>query len=86
MRRCRSRLDRTLEMLQGWLGDFESRLAEVRRQTEALKAQTLPRITPAAVLISVVCFWIALSQVSLMAHACSWWKHSRPNKPPAMPT
>jgi hypothetical protein len=34
----------------------------------------------------VVCFWIALSQVSLMCHAWSWGKSSSPNKPPVRPT
>jgi hypothetical protein len=24
--------------------------------------------------VSLVCFWIALSQLSLLFHAWSWWK------------
>jgi hypothetical protein len=72
-----SRVERTLKTMQGWIADFEPRLREVRQRTEELKSRTLPWITPAAVLVSGVCFWIALSQISLMCHACSWWKHSR---------
>jgi hypothetical protein len=48
---------------------------EVRQRAEGLKSRALLWVTPAAVLISVVCFWTALSQVSLMSHAWSWWKH-----------
>jgi len=45
-------------------------LAQVRQRAEALKSRALPWITPAALLI-----WIALSQVSVLFHAWSWWKH-----------
>ena len=69
-----SRIDRSLKTLRGWIAQFEPRLTEVRQRTEELKSKTLSWITPAAVLISVVCFWIALSQVSLLCHAWSWWK------------
>jgi hypothetical protein len=76
-----SRIERTLKALRGWLAEFAPRLTEVRQRAEELKSKTLPWITPAAVLISVVCFWIALSQVSLMCHAWSWGKPSSHNKP-----
>jgi hypothetical protein len=69
-----SRIDRALKTMQGWITAFEPRLIEVRQRTEELKSRTLPWITPAAVLISAVCFWIALSQVSLLCHAWSWWR------------
>jgi hypothetical protein len=45
-------------------------------QTQVLKSRTLPWITPAAVVVSLVCLWIALSRVSVLAHARSWWTHS----------
>jgi hypothetical protein len=48
----------------------------VRQKTEELNSRTLPWITPATVLVSLVCFWIALSQVSLLCHARSWERHS----------
>jgi hypothetical protein len=76
-----SRIERALQTMRGLIAEYEPRLTEVRQRTEALKSQTLPWITPASILISVVCFWIALSQVSLMAHAWSWWKHSGTNNP-----
>jgi hypothetical protein len=80
-----SRIERALTTLQGWIAEFEPRLTEVRQRTEGLKSKTLPWITPAAVLISAVCFWIALSQVSLACHGWSWWKHSGHDNTPVIP-
>jgi hypothetical protein len=74
-----SQIDQALKTMRRSIAEYESQVTEVRQRTEALKSRTLPWITPAAVLISVVCFWIALSQVSLMFHARSWWKHSGPS-------
>jgi hypothetical protein len=81
-----SRVERTLKRIQGLVAEYEPQLREVRQRVEELKARTLPWITPAAVVVSVVCFWIALSQVSLMVHACSWWRRAGQRTPPATPT
>ena len=77
-----SRVEQALKSLRASLPEYASRVTEVRRRTEELKSRTLPWITPAAVLIWVVCFWVALSQLSLMCHAWSWWKHSRRDRSP----
>jgi hypothetical protein len=71
-----SRIDRALKALQGLLADYDAQLKQVRQRTEALKSRTLSWITPAAIIISVVCFWIGLSQISLICHALSWWKQA----------
>jgi DNA repair ATPase RecN len=68
-----SRMERTLETMRGLIVEYEPQLTQVRQRTEQLKSHTLPWITPVAVLVSLICFWIALSQVSLMFHARSWW-------------
>jgi hypothetical protein len=81
-----SRVERTLKTIQGLVAKYEPQLREVRQRTEELKAKTLPWITPAAIIISVVCFWVALSQVSLMVHACSWWRRAGKGNSPATPT
>jgi hypothetical protein len=80
-----SRIERSLQMMRGLLAEFQPRLTDVRRRTEELKLKTLSWITPAAILISALCFWIALSQVSLMFHARSWWKCSDRDMPQARP-
>jgi len=71
-----SRIDRTLQTLRGLVAEYEPQLRQVRERTEALKSRTLLWITPAAVVVSLACFWIALSQISLLFHACSWWRHA----------
>jgi hypothetical protein len=71
-----SRVDRTLKTIRGLVAEYEPQLTQVRQRTEALKSRTLRWITPAVALVSVISFWIALSQVSLLCHAWSWWKHS----------
>jgi predicted translin family RNA/ssDNA-binding protein len=81
-----SRIERTLTTLRERIAEFEPELMQVRQRTEGLKSRTLPWITAAAVLISAVCFWIALSQVSVACHAWSWWKHSGHNNSPTIPT
>jgi hypothetical protein len=70
-----SLVEKALKTMQGLIAEYEPQLTQVRQRTEALKSKTFSWITPAAVLISVACFWIALSQVSVLIHARSWWKH-----------
>jgi hypothetical protein len=71
-----SRIDQTLQTIQGLLAEYEPRLAQIRQRTAELKSRVLNGITPAAYAVSFVCFWVALSQVSLLAHAWSWWRRS----------
>jgi hypothetical protein len=71
-----SRIERTLQTIQTSLTDYQDGLADVRQRTDSLRSTTLGWITPASVLISLVCLWLALSQVSVMAHARGWWARS----------
>jgi hypothetical protein len=71
-----SRVERALQTMQGLVAEYEPRVREVRRRAEELKSETLTWITPVAAIASLVCFWIALSQVSILVHAWSWWKHA----------
>jgi hypothetical protein len=75
-----TRIDRTVKTLRRFIAQYEGQLKQVRQRAEGLKSTMLQWITPAVVLVTLVCLWIALSQVSLLCHACSWWKHAgRPN-------
>jgi hypothetical protein len=76
-----SRVERSLKRMRGLIAEYEPRVRQVRQRTEEWKSRTLPWITPAAVLVSLVCFWIALSQVSLLFHAWSWWRRAGRNSP-----
>jgi hypothetical protein len=71
-----SRVEQTLNTLRGLIAAYEPQLAQVRQRAEQLQSATLRWFTPAAVLVSLVCFWIALSQISLLCHAWSWWRSS----------
>lgn len=66
-----SRVEQAVKSLQERIAEYEPRVAQVRQQTEALKARTLPWITPAAVVVSVMCLWIAVSQVIVIVHVRS---------------
>jgi hypothetical protein len=81
-----SRIERTLTTLRERIAEFEPQVTEVRRRTEWLKSRTLPRVMPAAVVISAVCFWVALSQISVACHAWSWWNRSSHDNSPTIPT
>jgi hypothetical protein len=69
-----SRIVQSLQTMQGHLTEFASRIGEVRERTERLESQMPTWITCAVVLISAVCFWVAVSQVSVLVHASTWWK------------
>jgi hypothetical protein len=74
-----SRIEQALTRIRRVVAEYEPQVKQVRQRTEQLKARTLSWITPAAVVVSVACFWIALSQVSLLCHACSWWRRAAHN-------
>jgi hypothetical protein len=76
-----SRIEQALKTMRGLIAEYQSQVTQVRQRAEELKSRTLPWITPATVVVSLVCFWIALSQVSLLAHARSWWRHSGCDNP-----
>jgi hypothetical protein len=64
--------------MEGLIDEYEPWLKEVHQRTDELRSRTLFWITPGSIIISAVCFWIALSQLILLAHAWSWLKRSTP--------
>jgi hypothetical protein len=69
-------MDQILKRITRLLDEYGPRFSELRARTMALKSKALRWITPAAIIISVVCFWMALSQISLIFHARAWWRLS----------
>jgi hypothetical protein len=67
-------IERVLTRAQAVIADYQNQAKEVRQRTTALKTKTLAWIMPGAAIFSFVCFWIALSQVSILVHTWSWWK------------
>jgi hypothetical protein len=76
-----SQIEQALKRMRALIAGYELQVTQVRQRTDQLKSRTLPWITPASVLVSLVSFWIALSQVSLLSHAWSWWRQSGHNSP-----
>jgi hypothetical protein len=74
-----SRVERALSTLRGMVAEYEPQVKQVRQRTDDLKSRTLPWVTPAAVLFSLVCLWVALSQISVLCHAWSWWRRAGRN-------
>lgn len=70
-----SRIEQTVTALKGWVVKYEQMLADVQDRKVDLTNRTLPWITPGAILISLACFWIAVSQVGMLFHAQRWWRH-----------
>jgi hypothetical protein len=71
-----SRIEQALTTMRGSIAEYASQVTQVRQRTQELKSWTLPWITPAAAIVSLICLWIALSQVIVLAYARSWWAHS----------
>jgi hypothetical protein len=71
-----SGVEQGLQTLRERVGDYESQVGQVRQRETEIKARTLSWITPAAILLSLVCFWIALSQICILTRAWSWFKSS----------
>jgi hypothetical protein len=69
-----SRVEQTLTSMRRVVEEYEPQVREARRRAEGLKARTLPWVTPAAAGVSLAALWVALSQVSVLAHARSWWR------------
>ena len=67
-----SLVEQLLTRLRELVADYQNQVKQVRRRTTALKAKVFAWITPAAVLVSSVGFWIALSQVCILSRAWSW--------------
>ena len=67
-----SRVEQLLTRLRELVADYQNQVKQVRQRTTALKAKVFAWITPAAIIVSTVSFWIALSQRCIMSRAWSW--------------
>src|SRR5262245_32773339 len=78
-----SRVDRLLKRARRLIAEYQSQVTQTRGRVEALKSKVFRWVTPAAALVSFVCFWVALSQISLLSRAWSWWRQSGRPLPPS---
>jgi hypothetical protein len=77
-----SRIEQLLTRLRELVADYQNQVKQVRQRTTALKDKVFAWITPAAILVSSVEFWIALSQLCIISRAWSWIRQpGRPSSP-----
>jgi hypothetical protein len=74
-----SRIDNTLQTLPALVAEYQAQVSQVRQRVETAQAKVNYWMTPGTALISFSCFWIALSQVSVLCHAWSWLRGPRPS-------
>ncbi|MGE3803397.1 MAG: hypothetical protein AB7K24_01850 [Gemmataceae bacterium] len=55
---------------------YEPQLVRVRDTRATLEAKTFKWLDIVSVIVSISCVWIALSQISMFFHACTWWRRS----------
>lgn len=71
-----SGVDLALQRCQAKMDDWQSGVETVREGVRGLKAQALGWLALAAITVSSVCLWAAISQISLFAHALSWCRNA----------
>jgi hypothetical protein len=74
-----SRIAEALRAVRAAVQEFAARVAQVAAREAALKPRVFFWIDAGAGVAAAVLLWVALSQISLMAHAWGWlWKKRRP--------
>jgi hypothetical protein len=69
-----SKANEALSGLRRLVSDFETPFGEVHQKVETLKTRIHAAIMIAAILITCIFGWVAISQISIMAHAWSLWR------------
>jgi len=69
-----SRVEQSLQSLREWITEYQTQVKQVRQRATEVQTRTLSWIMPAAILISLVSFWIGLSQISILARVWSWFR------------
>jgi hypothetical protein len=65
-------VDRVLRKCQTTVADWQSDLESARKELPLVEAEVPRWMTLLAIVVTAVCAWVALSQISLAAHALKW--------------
>jgi hypothetical protein len=65
-------VERVLEKCQAMVDDWQADLESARTELQQLKARILGWILLAAVIVTAVCAWVGVSQISLFSHGWKW--------------
>jgi hypothetical protein len=71
-----ARIERTLNTLQEGIRDYQTEAKQIRQRATDVKTKTLHWIDVTPILASIASFWIALSQLCVLARA---WSTLRPS-------
>lgn len=68
-------IQRLLKEVRSRIEEYERKVTDARQEVGVVRARALAWIGPGTLIVSLVLFWIALSQVSVLAHVRSWlWR------------
>jgi hypothetical protein len=62
-----------LQSCQAKVDQWQSELETAREEVRYVKSKIFGWLTPAAVVGTLLCAWVAAGQISLFAHAVRWW-------------
>jgi hypothetical protein len=69
-----SAVDLILQQCQARLDVWQSELEAAREEVQDVKAEILGWLTPAAIVATLLCLWVAAGQISLFVHALRWYR------------
>lgn len=68
-------IQRLLQEVRARIEEYERKVAGAQQEVGVVRSRALAWIGPGTLIVSLVLFWIALSQISMLAHARSWlWR------------
>jgi hypothetical protein len=76
---AQSEVDSVLRRCQDTVSNWQSDLDSSRERLSTAKTQILDWLTPAAIALTLVCLWLALSQISMFEHARKWGRSPEPH-------
>jgi hypothetical protein len=79
---AQSEVDLVLGRCQDTVSNWQSDLDSAREDLSTVKTKVLDWLTPAAIAMTLVCLWLAVSQISVFEHARSWVRGAE--RPPAV--
>jgi hypothetical protein len=74
-----SDMELVLEKCQATVDDWQSDLSAAHEELPDVQSKVLRWLTLAAITVTVVCGWVAVSQISLFVHARQWWRDTGVN-------
>jgi hypothetical protein len=72
--RASGAVDVALQKCQENVADWQSQLEAAREEVRYVNTKLLGWLSPTMIVLTLLCGWVALGQISLFTHALAWWK------------